>query len=197
MIPVAWDAAPAKLLDEARLVKGSDRVAPRAAVGRILAEPLGEWPAGSLLDDSVADLSLPSVPVRRRLHVGLLSLSATADVVADRLGALGCEVELMGGAGKVDRSLRRSLRKTGAIHDVVVLCGDSLADEADADWSDVAAEANGSLWRTESAAGAFLVWGRVGQADFLALPADPGAAGAVFDALLLPFLGRCQGRQDG
>lgn len=202
-IPDCDEALP-RLLAAARRVKGVDHVPPAEALGRVLAEPVVSaadgmsgaevLAAGMVLTapalDLAAPLGLATLPVRRRLSVALLSagnqLAAPGQpLLLSPLTQLGCTVEDMGQLPETLDAARRTLRKAGALHDMVIVTGISAGDTKRVE---SAVEAEGEI-----KLGQPLAFGKVDSADFFGLADNPLAALETFDRLVRPFIVACQG----
>jgi molybdopterin biosynthesis enzyme len=197
------------MLATARRVKGSDRLAPTTAIGRVLmsdidvASGIGLLPAGHLLDldtaQRLAIAGIAQIEVRRRLSVALLASTEATIVAADlstKLLAMGCAIEDMGHlAGTTPNSgLRRQLRKAGALHDLVVTIGGDVADDQGLLCQAACTEGELMIWEV---AGGTLGFGTVGPADYIGLPDDEEACAGLFVRLVGPFVRQCQGCASG
>jgi molybdopterin biosynthesis enzyme len=196
------------LLSRARRVKGSDKIALDAAIGRVLMEDVAATagqtaiPAGHLLEraDAVrlAAIGRTDVSVRRYLAIGLVTTAVAAPMAARLTASLtstGCTVEQIGildNAAPLSAT-RRLLRKAGALHDVVLSFGIDLNSDSGELPGSMREEGDLAAWHISDINGAYLGVGTLGPADHLALPADEVLVENVFRSLVLPFLRACQG----
>lgn len=160
-----------------------------------------------------ASVGMPLLPVFRPLSVALMS---TGDELASPgeplppggiynsnlsmlhawLRRLGCQVEDMGRVADTLEATRRTLRRAGALHDLVITTGGVSVGEEDHVKPAVEAEGELSLWSIAIKPGKPLAFGKVGNADFIGLPGNPVSAFVTFALLVIPFIRACQGMTD-
>ncbi len=208
MIELTMAEAKRRLLSRARRVKGSDKIAPEAAVGRVTIDDVAATGsqdailAGHLLDRAdaarLAAIGLADVAVRRHLAIGLVTTAVAAPLAAHLTASLtstGCTVEQIGILDDAAPSTasRRLLRKAGALHDVVLSFGVDLNADSDGLLDSMREEGELAAWRIGDCNGACLGVGTLGPADHIALPGDEVVVEILFSTLVLPFLRACQG----
>lgn len=109
------------------------------------------------------------------------------------LHALGCEVIDLGDvADQLDATVA-TLREASRQADLVITSGGVSVGEEDHVKAAVEKLGHIAMWRVAMKPGKPLVYGRVGESDFLGLPGNPVSAYVVFCLFVRPFLLRRMG----
>jgi molybdopterin molybdotransferase len=153
----------------------------------------------------VASVGLVELPVQRRLKVAcfftgdeLVTPGQTLQpgqiynsnryTLSGLLKGLGCELIDLGIVPDSLEATETALEGAAGMADVVITSGGVSVGEAD--YVKAAVEKLGSveMWKVAMKPGKPVVYGRVGQADFIGLPGNPVSAFVTFCLFVRPFL---------
>jgi molybdopterin molybdotransferase len=161
-----------------------------------------------------ASVGIASLPVKRRLRVGLFFTGDELAMPGEPLPpgriynsarftlnglarGLGCIVEDYGIVPDTLEATRAMLRRAGAECDVIITCGGVSVGEADFVKPAVEAEGELLMWRIAMKPGRPLAFGTVRAgartAAFLGLPGNPVSSFVTFVLFARPFLLKMQG----
>ena len=161
-----------------------------------------------------ASVGIASLPVRRRIRVGLFFTGDELAMPGEPLPpgriynsarftlnglarGLGCSVEDYGIVPDTLEATRAMLRRAGAECDVIITCGGVSVGEADFVKPAVEAEGELLMWRIAMKPGRPLAFGTVRAgartAAFLGLPGNPVSSFVTFVLFARPFLLKMQG----
>lgn len=161
-----------------------------------------------------ASVGLATLPVRRRLKVGIFftgdelvmpgeKLPAGAGVIytynSNRflltalLENLGCEIKDLGIIPDTLEATRAALRDAAQTSDVVITSGGVSVGEEDHIKPAMQAEGRLTLWQIAIKPGKPLAFGEIGSTFFLGLPGNPVSSLVTFLLFVRPFLLRLQG----
>lgn len=112
------------------------------------------------------------------------------------LNGLGCELVDLGIVADTPAATEAALAQAASAADVVVTSGG--VSVGDADYVKAAVEKLGriEMWKVAMKPGKPIVYGRIGDADFIGLPGNPVSAFATFCLFIRPFLLRRMGVAD-
>jgi len=160
-----------------------------------------------------ASVGIASLPVRRRVRLGLIFTGDELVMPGDPLppgriynsnrftlnglaGIFGCETRDYGIVPDSLPATRGMLRRAAAECDVIVTSGGVSVGEADFVKPAVEAEGELLLWKIAMKPGRPLAFGRVGKANFIGLPGNPVSSFVTFLVFVRPFLLKTQGVAD-
>jgi molybdopterin molybdotransferase len=104
------------------------------------------------------------------------------------LAALGCEILDLGVVEDTLEATQAALKEAAGRADVIVTSGGVSVGEEDHMRAAVEATGHIELWRVAVRPGKPLVYGRIGEADFLGLPGNPVSTLVTFCLFVRPFL---------
>jgi len=170
--------------------------------------------AGTRLDAAAmglaASVGLAALPVYRRLKVASFSTGDELVQPGTALGAgqiynsnrytlaglvqgLGCEWLDLGSVPDTLTATLDALQRAAALADVVITSGGVSVGEEDHVKAAVEQLGKIDLWKVAMKPGKPLVYGRVGEADFIGLPGNPVSTFVTFVLFARPFLLRRMG----
>ena len=173
--------------------------------------------AGTRLDAAAmglaASVGLAALPVYRRLKVASFSTGDELVQPGTALGAgqiynsnrytlaglvqgLGCEWLDLGSVPDTLAATLGALQRAAALADVVITSGGVSVGEEDHVKAAVEQLGKIDLWKVAMKPGKPLVYGRVGEADFIGLPGNPVSTFVTFVLFARPFLLRRMGMVD-
>ncbi|MBW8328401.1 MAG: molybdopterin molybdotransferase MoeA [Thiobacillus sp.] len=112
------------------------------------------------------------------------------------LNALGCELIDFGIVPDTLEATETALEGAASIADVVITSGGVSVGEADYVKAAVEKVGRVEMWKVAMKPGKPLVYGRVGDADFIGLPGNPVSAFVTFCLFVRPFLLKRMGAAD-
>jgi molybdopterin molybdotransferase len=152
-----------------------------------------------------ASVGLSSLPVLRRLKVACFFTgdelvtpgqplqpgqiyNSNRYTLSGLLNGLGCELIDLGIVPDTLEATETALQGAAGMADVVITSGGVSVGEAD--YVKAAVEKLGTveMWKVAMKPGKPVVYGRVGQADFIGLPGNPVSAFVTFCLFVRPFL---------
>ena len=153
----------------------------------------------------IASLGVNEVTVYRRLRVAFFSTGDELKSIGTPLAAgeiydsnrytlygmlvrLNCEIVDMGVVPDVPEALENAFATAAANADVVITSGGVSVGEADFVKAAVEKLGRVEMWKVAMKPGKPIVYGRVGEADFVGLPGNPVSAFATFCLFVRPFL---------
>ncbi|WP_310447073.1 gephyrin-like molybdotransferase Glp [Thiobacillus sp.] len=104
------------------------------------------------------------------------------------LNGLGCELIDLGIVPDTLAATEAALARAASLADVVVTSGGVSVGEADFIKAAVEKLGRIEMWKVAMKPGKPIVYGRVGEADFIGLPGNPVSAFATFCLFIRPFL---------
>jgi molybdopterin molybdotransferase len=104
------------------------------------------------------------------------------------VNGLGCELIDMGIVPDTLEATTEAVRHAASVADVVVTSGGVSVGEADYVKAAVEALGKVEMWKVAMKPGKPIVYGRVGDADFIGLPGNPVSAFVTFCLFVRPFL---------
>ena len=104
------------------------------------------------------------------------------------VNGLGCELIDMGIVPDTLEATTEAVRHAASVADVVVTSGGVSVGEADYVKAAVEALGQVEMWKVAMKPGKPIVYGRVGDADFIGLPGNPVSAFVTFCLFVRPFL---------
>jgi molybdopterin molybdotransferase len=110
--------------------------------------------------------------------------------------SLGCELVDLGIVPDTLEATQAALARAAAEADVVITSGGVSVGEADYVKAAVEKLGRVEMWKVAMKPGKPLVYGRVGEADFIGLPGNPVSAFVTFGLFVRPFLLRRMGATD-
>jgi len=160
-----------------------------------------------------ASVGLAALPVYRRLKVASFSTGDELVQPGTALGAgqiynsnrytlaglvqgLGCEWLDLGSVPDTLAATLVALQRAAALADVVITSGGVSVGEEDHVKTAVEQLGKIDLWKVAMKPGKPLVYGRVGEADFIGLPGNPVSTFVTFVLFARPFLLRRMGMVD-
>ena len=160
-----------------------------------------------------ASVGLAALPVYRRLKVASFSTGDELVQPGTALGAgqiynsnrytlaglvqgLGCEWLDLGSVPDTLAATLAALQRAAAMADVVITSGGVSVGEEDHVKTAVEQLGKIDLWKVAMKPGKPLVYGRVGEADFIGLPGNPVSTFVTFVLFARPFLLRRMGMVD-
>lgn len=173
--------------------------------------------AGTRLDAAAmglaASVGLAALPVYRRLKVASFSTGDELVQPGTALGAgqiynsnrytlaglvqgLGCEWLDLGSVPDTLTATLEALQHAAALADVVITSGGVSVGEEDHVKAAVEQLGKIDMWKVAMKPGKPLVYGRVGEADFIGLPGNPVSTFVTFVLFARPFLLRRMGAVD-
>ncbi len=171
--------------------------------------------AGRQLDPAAialaAALGLPTLPVRRRLKVAVLSTGdelvvpglplqpgqiygSNSFALRALLRRAGCEATDLGYIADRPEATESALARAAAEADLIVTTGGVSVGEEDHVRAAVERLGHLDLWRLDIKPGKPLAWGSVAGVPFVGLPGNPVSAFVTFLVVLMPYLRHLQGR---
>ena len=112
------------------------------------------------------------------------------------VNGLGCELIDLGIVPDTLEATEAALARAAGLADVVITSGGVSVGEADYVKAAVEKLGRVEMWKVAMKPGKPLVYGRVGQADFIGLPGNPVSAFVTFCLFVRPFLLKRMGATD-
>ncbi|MHB1246822.1 MAG: molybdopterin molybdotransferase MoeA [Sulfuriferula sp.] len=171
-------------------------------------------PAGTRLGAAemglAASVGLAELPVYRRLRVASFSTgdelvqpgtalkagqiyNSNRYTLAGLVQGLGCEWLDLGSVPDTLAATQDALQRAAALADVVITSGGVSVGEEDHVKAAVEQLGKIEMWKVAMKPGKPLVYGRVGEADFIGLPGNPVSTFVTFALFARPFLLRRMG----
>lgn len=153
----------------------------------------------------VASVGLAELPVYRRLRVACFFTgdelvtpgeplapgqiyNSNRYTLTGLLNGLGCELIDLGVVPDTLEATEAALSHAAGVADVVITSGGVSVGEADYVKAAVEKLGRVEMWKVAMKPGKPLVYGRVGEADFVGLPGNPVSAFVTFSLFVRPFL---------
>ena len=152
-----------------------------------------------------ASVGLAALPVLRRLKVACFFTgdelvtpgnpltpgqiyNSNRYTLTGLVNGLGCELIDLGIVPDTLEAMTEAVRHAASVADVVVTSGGVSVGEADYVKAAVEALGQVEMWKVAMKPGKPIVYGRVGDADFIGLPGNPVSAFVTFCLFVRPFL---------
>ena len=160
-----------------------------------------------------ASVGLAGLPVFRRLKVACFFTgdelvtpgeplapgqiyNSNRYTITGLVNGLGCELIDLGIVPDTLEATEKALARAAGLADVVITSGGVSVGEADYVKAAVEKLGRVEMWKVAMKPGKPLVYGRVGQADFIGLPGNPVSAFVTFCLFVRPFLLKRMGATD-